>query len=108
VLAALAAGVPLLIVSKGAPSQTRMAAACAAAGVAVLSDQDPGSIAAAIARVLDADGFRKRAHEVARDIRGMPAPPVSFRFWSRSPNELDCQSQFTEVHSGRSADSVGR
>lgn len=74
VLAALAAGVPLVVVSKGTPSQTRMAAACSEAGVAVVTDQDPDSIAAAVARVLDAESFHSRAQEVAREIRAMPTP----------------------------------
>ncbi|GAC1611738.1 MAG: DUF1205 domain-containing protein [Mycobacteriales bacterium] len=71
VLAALGQGVPLVIVPKGTPSQTRMAAACVAAGVAVASPT-PGYLAAATARVLDQNSFCVRAEEVAQDIRAMP------------------------------------
>lgn len=73
-LAALAAGVPLVVVSKGTPSQTRMAAACEGAGVAATSDDNPDSVAAAIARVLDDQSFRNRALEVAREIQAMAGP----------------------------------
>lgn len=74
VLAALAAGVPLVIVPKGTPSQSRMAAGCAAAGVAVVADPEHGGITAAIATVLDDHNFRDRAQELAVDIDRMATP----------------------------------
>ncbi|GAC1608796.1 MAG: hypothetical protein NVS3B26_07230 [Mycobacteriales bacterium] len=75
VLSALDSGAPLVIVPKGTPSQTRMAAACAATGVAVLSDPEPDNIAAAIAQVLDDKRFQARARGIADQIRDMPPPP---------------------------------
>jgi len=79
VLAALSRGVPLVIVSKGAPSQVRMAEACANAGVAAVAavtdaDADANSIETAVNLVLDTPTFRQRAETVAGQISAMPEP----------------------------------
>lgn len=74
VLAALASGVPLVVVAKGAPSQQRMAQACADAGVAAVADADADSIETAVNLVLDTPTFRQRAGVVAGEISAMPEP----------------------------------
>lgn len=72
VLASLEAGVPMVIVCQGSPSQTRMADACGRAGVAAISDAT--TIETAIGRVLDDPGFRERCVAVREEICSMPAP----------------------------------
>jgi hypothetical protein len=74
VLAALDKGVPLVIVSKGTPSQMRMSEACATAGVAAVADTDAQSIETAVNMVLDTPTFRQRAKVVAEQISAMPEP----------------------------------
>ncbi len=74
VLAALERGVPLVIVSQGAPSQVRMAEACADAGVAAVAGADADSIETAVNLVLDDPTFRQRAGIVAEQISAMPEP----------------------------------
>jgi UDP:flavonoid glycosyltransferase YjiC (YdhE family) len=74
VLAALSAGVPLVVVRKRSPSQIRMAEACARAGVGVAADANPGSIDAGVELVLEAPTYRQRAQVVAREIKAMPEP----------------------------------
>ncbi len=74
VLAALERGVPLVIVSKGTPSQVRMAEACAEAGVAAVAGTDADSIETAVNLVLDTPTFRQRAGVVAEQISAMPEP----------------------------------
>lgn len=74
VLAALSAGVPLVIVSQGSPSQARMAEACANAGVAAVAGTDAGSIDIAVNLVLDTPTVGQRAAVVAGEINAMPDP----------------------------------
>ncbi len=74
VLAALERGVPLVIVSKGTPSQVRMAEACAEAGVAAVAGADGDSIETAVNLVLDSPTFRRRAGAVAGQMSAMPEP----------------------------------
>jgi len=74
VLAALERGVPLVIVSQGAPSQVRMAEACADAGVAAVAGADAGSIETAVNLVLDDPTFRQHAGVIAEQISSMPEP----------------------------------
>jgi UDP:flavonoid glycosyltransferase YjiC (YdhE family) len=74
VLAALGAGVPLVVVRKSAPSQVRMAEACARAGVGAAADGNPDSIDAAVQLVLATPTYRERAQVVAREIAAMPEP----------------------------------
>jgi UDP:flavonoid glycosyltransferase YjiC (YdhE family) len=77
VLAALTAGVPLLLLPRGAPSQTRMSTACGRRGVARVvapHDADPANVDAALAALRDDDRYRRSAREVAGEIAAMPAP----------------------------------
>ncbi len=74
VLAALSAGVPLVVVRKSSPSQIRMAEACARAGVGATTDGNPDSIDAGVDLVLGAPTYRHRAQVVAREIKAMPSP----------------------------------
>jgi UDP:flavonoid glycosyltransferase YjiC (YdhE family) len=75
VLAALTAGTPLLLLPRGAPSQTRMSAACDGRGVArgvAQDDVSAASVEAALTELLDDDRFRRSAREVAQEIAEMP------------------------------------
>ncbi|MFN2506331.1 MAG: glycosyltransferase [Acidimicrobiales bacterium] len=75
VLAALAAGVPLLLLPRGAPSQARMSAACEARGVgrAVRWDAgDRGALHDALSEVAASDRIRAAAAAVAAEIGAMP------------------------------------
>jgi UDP:flavonoid glycosyltransferase YjiC (YdhE family) len=73
--AALTAGIPLLLLPHGAPSQTRMSAACDRRGVARVIDQDQvrtASVEAALVDLMDDDRFRRNARDVACEIAEMP------------------------------------
>lgn len=75
-LAALAHGLPLLLLPQGA-NQFANAERCAAlgAGIRLLPHEvDPLSVRAAVRALLDQPGYRARAADVAREIDGMPAP----------------------------------
>jgi UDP:flavonoid glycosyltransferase YjiC (YdhE family) len=80
VLAALTAGVPLLLLPRGAPSQTRMAAACRQRGVARVVEPGqatPADLGAALADLTADDRFGRSARDVAREIAEMPAPDAA-------------------------------
>jgi UDP:flavonoid glycosyltransferase YjiC (YdhE family) len=70
VLAALAAGVPLVLAPRGSPSQVRMAAACHEAGVGHCTDTS--GIAEAVARVAGEPRYAAAARHAAHEIRSMP------------------------------------
>jgi hypothetical protein len=70
VLASLAAGVPLVLVPRGSPSQTRMAAACHEAGVG--RSCDTAGIAEALNVVLTHGAYTSAARAVADEIASMP------------------------------------
>jgi hypothetical protein len=70
VLASLAAGVPLVLVPQGSPSQTRMAAACHEAGVG--RSCDTAGIAEALEVVLTDEAYTSAACAVANEIASMP------------------------------------
>jgi UDP:flavonoid glycosyltransferase YjiC (YdhE family) len=75
VLAALASGVPLLLLPRGAPSQLRMSRACGERGVAhALAPDDVGrsQLDAALADLTDHNRFAAAARELADEIAGMP------------------------------------
>jgi UDP:flavonoid glycosyltransferase YjiC (YdhE family) len=71
VLASLTAGVPLVLLPRGTPSQLRMAQACHRAGVGVLCSQ--AGFDAALDEVLGNPSIRTAAAAVARQISAMPA-----------------------------------
>jgi UDP:flavonoid glycosyltransferase YjiC (YdhE family) len=76
-LASLAAGVPLLLLPQGSPSQLRLSSACAARGVArVLAPQEaaPASLEEALADVLADGRIRTATAELALEIAHMPDP----------------------------------
>ena len=80
VLAALAAGVPLLIVPRGAPSQRRTSAACVARGLARAVDWDGTNSLAVVAALGDlaTDGrAREAAAAVAAEMAAMPDPSTA-------------------------------
>jgi UDP:flavonoid glycosyltransferase YjiC (YdhE family) len=72
VLAALAAGTPQVLVPRGAPSQLRMAAACARAGVGRLATV--ADIDEVVPAVLDATAIARRCIDAATDITAMAQP----------------------------------
>jgi UDP:flavonoid glycosyltransferase YjiC (YdhE family) len=75
VLAALASGVPLLLLPRGAPSQLRMSRACGERGVAhALAPDGVGrsQLDAALADLTDDHRFAGAARELAEEIAGMP------------------------------------
>jgi UDP:flavonoid glycosyltransferase YjiC (YdhE family) len=74
-LGALAQGLPVLVLARGAPSQRRMADACAAAGVGIALDQpDEASVRNAARALLDDSAYRARARAVAAQLAALPAP----------------------------------
>jgi UDP:flavonoid glycosyltransferase YjiC (YdhE family) len=82
VLTALAAGVPLLLLPRGAPSQLRMSDACQARGVARVVGPDETSarnLSAALAAIADGGRYRTAAHEVATEIAAMPSATEAVR-----------------------------
>ena len=77
VLSALTAGVPLVVLPSGSPSQLRMTEACVKRGVASRPDDDGAtvvSLRASIDRVVSDPSFREAAEDVAAEIAAMPAP----------------------------------
>jgi UDP:flavonoid glycosyltransferase YjiC (YdhE family) len=77
VLASLTAGVPLLLLPRGAPSQLRMSTACAERGVARLvapNDANAGTIEEALGDLMKDGRFSRNAHELAEEIAAMPGP----------------------------------
>ena len=80
VLAALAAGVPLVLLPRGAPSQQRMSAACETRGVGravVWNGANCDDVRAAITEVTSEARFASAADSVARELAGMPDPSVA-------------------------------
>jgi UDP:flavonoid glycosyltransferase YjiC (YdhE family) len=76
-LAALTAGVPLLLLPGGAPSQVRMSKACRARGVArVIAEQSNprAAIDHALASLTTDDRYRIAARELAQEINATPGP----------------------------------
>ena len=74
-LGALAEGLPVLVLPRGAPSQRRMADACVAAGVGIALDEpDEASVRDAARALLDDSAYRARACAVAAELAALPAP----------------------------------
>ncbi len=77
VLSALAAGVPLLLVPQGAPSQVRMTTACEARGVGrsfVWTGENPIDLRRALSEVVSSELMHSAAAAVATEIAAMPPP----------------------------------
>ncbi len=80
VLIALAAGVPLLLLPRGAPSQLRMSAACEARGVGRVvawSGTNEEELADALSDVASNEQMRGAAMAVASEIAAMPDPSTA-------------------------------
>jgi UDP:flavonoid glycosyltransferase YjiC (YdhE family) len=77
VLAALTAGIPLLLLPRGAPSQMRMSAACDRRGAARVLTADAvnaAAIDAALVALMEDDRFSRSARVIAHEIAEMPDP----------------------------------
>lgn len=70
VLASLAAGVPVILLPRGAPSQARMADACERAGVGRRCD--PGGVDAALEEVMHDTRIAAAVSAAAREIAELP------------------------------------
>ena len=82
VLTALAAGVPLLLLPRGAPSQLRMSDACQARGVARVvgpHETTARNLNEALAAIADDERYRTATHEVAAEIAAMPSATEAVR-----------------------------
>ena len=80
VLSALAAGVPLVLLPRGAPSQQRMSAACEERGVGrtvLWSGANGDAVRAAISEVTSGEAFAVAAASVARELGRMPDPSIA-------------------------------
>ncbi len=80
VLSALAAGVPLVLLPRGAPSQQRMSAACEKRGVGravVWNGANGDDVRAAVTEVTSDERFAVAAASVARELAGMPDPSIA-------------------------------
>ncbi len=92
VLSALAAGVPLVLVPRGAPSQQRMSAACEKRGVgrAVVWDGvNSDDVRAAVTEVASDERFAGAATSVARELAAMPDPSVASAVLDRVVRGVD-------------------
>ncbi|MEA2390313.1 MAG: hypothetical protein QOK31_422 [Solirubrobacteraceae bacterium] len=88
VLAALAAGVPLLLLPRGAPSQERMSRACGTRGAARVIA--PTAVTAtkfddAVATLTTDDRFRTAARQLADEIAAMPGAGAAAQFLQTMP-----------------------
>lgn len=80
VLSALAAGVPLLLVPQGAPSQIRMTSACEARGVGRALDwtgENLMGLRRALSQVVSSNSMQSAALAVAAEIAAMPPPSTA-------------------------------
>ena len=81
-VAALAHGLPLVVIPGGGAAQTRIGQACERAGVGRMVERDglsPAGVRAAILEVLRDPGFRENARAIAAGIRRMPPPDEAVR-----------------------------
>ncbi len=91
VLAALGAGVPLVLLPMGAPSQMRMSSACEARGVGralIWNGTNGDEVGNAVDDVMSCDGFRSAASEVSEEILAMPAPSTAAGILSESAGRI--------------------
>lgn len=80
VLSALAAGVPLLLIPQGAPSQMRMSAACEARGVGrvfVWTGSNADELGDALSDVTSSEQISSAATALAREMAAMPDPSTA-------------------------------
>lgn len=77
VLAALATGIPLLLLPQGSPSQARMSDACQLRGVARVVQNaaaNPLALDDALNALMTDDRFKATAQQLATEIAAMPSP----------------------------------
>ena len=92
VLSALAAGVPLVLLPRGAPSQQRMSAACEERGVGpsvVWNGASGDDVRAAVTEVTSDQRFTVAASSVARDLAAMPDPSTAIAVLDRIVRAID-------------------
>ena len=92
VLSALAAGVPLVLLPRGAPSQQRMSAACEERGVGrtvVWNGANGDDVRAAVTEVTSDESFAVTAASVARELAGMPDPSTAIAVLERIVRAMD-------------------
>lgn len=81
-VAALAHGLPLVVIPGGGAAQTRIGQACERAGVGRMVAREhlsPAAVRAAILEVLRDPGFGENARAIAAEIRQMPPPAEAVR-----------------------------
>jgi UDP:flavonoid glycosyltransferase YjiC (YdhE family) len=72
-IAALSHGLPLMILPRGANSQSRLAAACEAAGAAIVpKSNDPAEIRRGLHAVMRSDRHRRAARQIAHEVTILP------------------------------------
>jgi len=73
-MAALSHGLPLMILPQGADSQSRLAAACEAAGAAIVpNSNDPDELRRGLRTLVHCDGHRRAARQIADELTALPA-----------------------------------
>ena len=92
VLSALAAGVPLVLMPSGAPSQQRMSAACEKGGVGravVWNGANGDDVRAAVREVTSDERFAVAATSMARELAAMPDPSIASAVLDRVVRGMD-------------------
>ncbi|MDQ3641285.1 MAG: glycosyltransferase [Actinomycetota bacterium] len=92
VLSALAAGVPMVLLPRGAPSQQRMSAACERRGVGravVWNGANRDELRAAVSEVTSNERFAVAATSIARELAGMPDPSIASAVLDRVVRAMD-------------------
>lgn len=92
VLCALAAGVPLVLLPRGAPSQQRMSNVCEKRGVGraiVWNGVNGDEIRAAVTEVTSNERFALAAASVSRELAGMPDPSTAIAVLERIARAMD-------------------
>ena len=91
VLAALGAGVPMVLLPRGAPSQMRMSTACEARGVGrtvIWNGANADEVGTAVADVISNERFRSAAKDVSEEISAMPGPSTAAAILSEIADTL--------------------
>lgn len=92
VLSALAAGVPLVLLPRGAPSQQRMSAACETSGLGravVWNGANADDVRAAVTEVTSDERFTVAATTIACELAGMPDPSIASGVLDRVVRAMD-------------------
>ena len=92
VLSALAAGVPLVLLPRGAPSQQRMSAACEKRGLGravIWNGANADEVRTAVTEVTSNERFAVAATTIARELAGMPDPSIASAVLDRVVKAMD-------------------